>query len=76
MSTNVVIAGVGMIPFAKPGASKPYDEMGAEAARIALFLARQAVASGAADCGHRFMPPPSLVALAEHREPFRPRRRT
>ena len=34
--SKVVVAGVGMIPFAKPGASKPYDEMGAEAARLAL----------------------------------------
>ncbi|MEQ8346945.1 MAG: lipid-transfer protein [Sneathiellaceae bacterium] len=103
MDPKVVVAGVGMIPFAKPGASAPYDEMGAEAARLALadagigydlvqqayagyvygdstagqkaiyplgltgipivnvnnncstgstalFLARQAVASGAADC--------------------------
>ena len=36
MSSKVVVAGVGMIPFAKPGASAPYDEMGAEAARAAL----------------------------------------
>ena len=28
--------GVGMIPFAKPGASAPYHEMGAAAARAAL----------------------------------------
>ena len=100
---KVVVAGVGMIPFAKPGSSDPYDVMGAEAARLALadagieyaslrqayvgyvygdstsgqkalyrlgmtglpvfnvnnncstgssalFLARQAIASGAADC--------------------------
>jgi acetyl-CoA acetyltransferase len=33
---DVYVAGVGMIPFAKPGASKPYDEMGAEAASLAL----------------------------------------
>jgi acetyl-CoA acetyltransferase len=30
------VAGVGMIPFAKPGASDPYDVMGAAAGRIAL----------------------------------------
>ena len=30
------VAGVGMIPFAKPGASSPYHEMGAAAARMAL----------------------------------------
>ena len=36
MSRTVFIAGVGMIPFTKPGASKPYDEMGAEATTLAL----------------------------------------
>ncbi|MGO9421019.1 lipid-transfer protein [Roseiarcus sp.] len=103
MASKVIVAGVGMIPFAKPGASAPYHEMGAEAGKraladagvsydaieqayvgyvygdstsgqralyrlgltgvpiinvnnncstgsTALFLARQAVASGAADC--------------------------
>lgn len=34
--TQVMIAGVGMIPFKKPGRSDSYDVMGAEAARIAL----------------------------------------
>ena len=33
---KVVVAGVGMIPFAKPGASETYDIMGAKAARLAL----------------------------------------
>ena len=100
---KVFVTGVGMIPFAKPGASAPYHEMAANAARAALqdagiaysdveqayagyvygdstcgqkalygvgmtgipivnvnnncstgstalFLARQAIASGAADC--------------------------
>ena len=27
---KVLVAGVGMIPFAKPGSSAPYDEMGAD----------------------------------------------
>jgi len=36
MSRTAYIAGVGMIPFAKPGASSPYHEMGAAAARAAL----------------------------------------
>ena len=36
MTQKVLVAGVGMIPFAKPGASRPYDEMGAEATRLAL----------------------------------------
>ena len=103
MKHKAMVAGVGMVKFAKPGASDPYDVMGAQAARqaladagidydkveqvyagyvygdstcgqkamyrvgmsgvpivnvnnncstgsTALFLARQAVASGAADC--------------------------
>ncbi|HLA31179.1 MAG TPA: lipid-transfer protein [Pseudomonas sp.] len=103
MSTSAIVAGVGMIPFTKPGASEPYPVMVARAVRAALadagvaydqvqqayagyvygdstagqrglyevgmtgipvinvnnncstgssalFLARQAVASGAADC--------------------------
>ncbi|WP_020655650.1 lipid-transfer protein [Massilia niastensis] len=36
MSRTVYVTGVGMIPFAKPGASSPYHEMGAQAARAAL----------------------------------------
>ena len=36
MSRKVFVTGVGMIPFAKPGASAPYDQMGAQAARLAL----------------------------------------
>ncbi len=36
MSSRVIVAGVGMIPFAKPGASASYHEMGAEAGRRAL----------------------------------------
>ncbi len=36
MSRNVYVTGVGMIPFAKPGASAPYDQMGALAVRQAL----------------------------------------
>lgn len=103
MNNQVVVAGVGMIPFSRPGASDEYHTMGARAARAALcdagldyvqveqayvgythgdsasgqaavygvgltgipifnlnntcasgatalFLARQAIASGAADC--------------------------
>ncbi len=34
--TEVIIAGVGMIPFKKPGKSETYDVMGAQAARAAL----------------------------------------
>ncbi|MDT7837364.1 lipid-transfer protein [Aquabacterium sp. OR-4] len=36
MGTSVHVVGVGMIPFTKPGASAPYPQMGAEAARRAL----------------------------------------
>jgi acetyl-CoA acetyltransferase len=36
MSQKVYVAGVGMIPFLKPGASGTYIEMGAEATRQAL----------------------------------------
>ena len=36
MTQAVYVAGAGMIPFAKPGASDPYDVMGANAARAAL----------------------------------------
>ncbi len=36
MSTSAIVAGVGMIKFAKPGASESYDQMGAAAVRAAL----------------------------------------
>ena len=36
MTEQVLVAGVGMIPFKKPGTSLPYFEMGAEAIRLAL----------------------------------------
>ena len=34
--TKTIVAGVGMIKFAKPGASESYDQMGAQAIRAAL----------------------------------------
>ena len=40
MIRTVYVAGVGMIPFAKPGTGAPYPEMGASAARAALEDAR------------------------------------
>ncbi len=128
MSRKVFVTGVGMIPFAKPGASAPYDQMGALAARqsledagigyddieqayvgyvygdstsgqkalyqvgmtgipvinvnnncstgsTALFLARQAIASGAADCvlvlGFEQMSPGALGSVfADRPSPF------
>ncbi len=36
MSRDVLVAGVGMIPFTKPGANEPYTQMAAKAARAAL----------------------------------------
>src|SRR5258708_19101493 len=36
MTSRVYVAGVGMIPFVKPGANAPYPVMGAEATRLAL----------------------------------------
>ncbi len=36
MEREVIVAGVGMIPFTKPGAGPAYDAMGADAARAAL----------------------------------------
>ncbi|WP_137921018.1 lipid-transfer protein [Hydrogenophaga sp. 2FB] len=63
MSQNVYIAGVGMIPFKKPGASAHYDEMAAQAVREALADAgidydkvQQAYAGyvyGASTCGQK-----------------------
>ena len=128
MDQKVVVAGVGMIPFVKPGQNKSYDEMGAEAGRLALadsglaysqvqqayagyvygdstcgqkalyhlgktgipvvnvnnncstgstalFLARQAIASGAADCviavGFEQMSPGALGSMFSDRaSPF------
>src|SRR6476620_31665 len=36
MSRDVFVAGVGMIPFTKPGANEPYPKMAAKAAHAAL----------------------------------------
>ena len=65
MTRKVVVAGVGMIPFKKPGASESYPVMGAQAARLALADARvgyesiqQAFASyiyGDSTCGQRVL---------------------
>ncbi|RJF91846.1 lipid-transfer protein [Noviherbaspirillum saxi] len=40
MSQKVVVAGVGMIPFKKPGQSETYPVMGAQAVRLALADAK------------------------------------
>ncbi|WP_326540590.1 lipid-transfer protein [Pseudorhodoferax sp.] len=65
MSQTVVVAGVGLVPFAKPGASQPYPQMGAQAVRAALADAgvpyqavQQAVAGhvyGDSTCGQRVL---------------------
>ena len=128
MSQSVFVAGVGMIPFVKPGANAPYPAMGAQAVHdaladaglsyaqmqqayagyvygdstagqrvlyevgmtglpivnvnnncstgsSALFLARQAIASGAADCvlalGFEQMNPGALGTVFDDRpSPF------
>ena len=128
MNQDVYVAGVGMIPFTKPGQNEPYPAMAAKATRqaladagiaydmvqqayvgyvygdstagqravyevgmtgipvvnlnnncstgsTALFLARQAVASGAADCvlalGFEHMSPGALGAMFKDRpSPF------
>lgn len=128
MSHDVFVAGVGMIPFTKPGANEPYPQMAAKATRqaladagiayelvqqayvgyvygdstagqralyevgmtgipvinvnnncstgsTALFLARQAVASGAAECvlalGFEHMSPGALGTVFKDRpSPF------
>ena len=36
MMSSAIVAGVGMIPFTKPGASEPYPAMAAAATRAAL----------------------------------------
>ena len=36
MKTSTAVCGVGMVPFAKPGDSEPYYEMGRKAAIAAL----------------------------------------
>jgi sterol carrier protein 2 len=36
MTSRTYVAGVGMIPFVKPGTNEPYHVMGAEAAKLAL----------------------------------------
>ena len=63
MTSSVYVAGVGMIPFVKPGANAPYPVMGAEATRLALAdagvgydMIQQAYAGyvyGDSTCGQR-----------------------
>src|SRR6266496_1274462 len=65
MDSTVIVAGVGMVPFAKHGASEPYTVMGANAVRAALSDAgvdyasvQQAYAGyvyGDSTCGQRVL---------------------
>jgi len=71
--SDVVVAGVGMIPFAKPGASAPYHEMGTEAVRLALADAglgydkiEQAYVGyvyGDSTCGQRALYPVGMTGI-------------
>lgn len=73
MSQSVHVVGVGMIPFSKPGASKPYPEMAAEAVRLALAdagLAYDAVEQayagyvyGDSTCGQRALYEVGMTAI-------------
>ena len=73
MAGRVVVAGVGMIPFSKPGASAPYNEMGAAAGRQALAdagigyeLVQQAYAGyvyGDSTAGQRAIYPLGLTGI-------------
>ena len=73
MHNNVIVAGVGMVPFAKPGASEPYNVMGEKAARLALADARVAYADieqafvgyvyGDSTCGQRALYPVGMTGI-------------
>jgi acetyl-CoA acetyltransferase len=73
MSNRVVVAGVGMIPFAKPGASAPYNVMGTEAAKLALADAGLAYGTieqayvgyvyGDSTCGQRALYPVGMTGI-------------
>ena len=40
MKNDVYVAGVGMVPFTKPGASEPYPQMASKAVKEYLLLNR------------------------------------
>ena len=73
MSYKVIVAGVGMVPFTKPGASEPYHVMGEKAVRQALADARveysmiqQAYVGyvyGDSTCGQRALYPVSMSGI-------------
>src|SRR5271154_3046832 len=73
MSSRAYVAGVGMIPFVKPGANEPYHVMGATAAKLALEDAgigygaiQQAYVGyvyGDSTCGQRALYPVGLTGI-------------
>jgi len=73
MTSRTTVAGVGMIPFVKPGANAPYHVMGAEAAKLALADARldygkvqQAYVGyvyGDSTCGQRALYPVGMTGI-------------
>lgn len=73
MSQKVYVAGVGMIPFVKPGQNQPYHQMGATAAQLALKDAgleyqqvQQAYAGyvyGDSTCGQKALYPLGMTGI-------------
>ncbi|MGN8547159.1 lipid-transfer protein [Bradyrhizobium sp. 13971] len=73
MTSRTYVAGVGMIPFVKPGANAPYHVMGAEAAKLALADAgldygrvQQAYVGyvyGNSTCGQRALYPVGMTGI-------------
>ena len=73
MTSRTMVAGVGMIPFVKPGANAPYHVMGAEAAKLALADAgidygkvQQAYVGyvyGDSTCGQRALYPVGMTGI-------------
>jgi sterol carrier protein 2 len=73
MTSRVYVAGVGMIPFVKPGANAPYHVMGAEATKLALSdagvdysLIQQAYVGyvyGDSTCGQRALYPVGMTGI-------------
>ena len=48
MSNKVLVAGVGMVKFTKPGKSEMYDVMGGDAAALAMIAGRLGLEAPAA----------------------------
>jgi acetyl-CoA acetyltransferase len=73
MTSRAYVAGVGMIPFVKPGANAPYHVMGAEATKLALNDAgldytkiQQAYVGyvyGDSTCGQRALYPVGMTGI-------------